>query len=189
MKKIFTVLMFAAALLSINSSYAQVSLTVNGGFQLPAGDMSNLVKNGYGFSASLGFSIPLVPLELSVTAGYDNWPYKSQNILPNSSIQTSLNGINLYAVPVTVGPKLFIPLPLIGFKPYVGIDAGIIYSSSTASGASSKTDFIYSPIIGLRYDLPLGIVGIDINVREFNYSESGSKNSWYGINGGVAISL
>jgi hypothetical protein len=192
MKKIFPVILLAAVLLSFNTSYSQISLTVNGGIQLPTGDFGNIVKSGYGFSGSLGFSLPLIPIEIGLTAGYNNWAYKTQFDESNSGVHEFGSGINLYSVPVMVGPKLFIHIPFIGFEPYLGIDAGIDYTSSTASGASSNTYFIYSPIIGFRYNLPLGIVAIDVNVREYNFKNSGGSNqtlSWFGINGGVAISL
>jgi len=192
MKKIIPVILLAAVLLSFNTSYSQISLTVNGGLQIPTGDLGNLVKNGYGFSGSLGFSLPLIPIEIGITAGYNNWAYKTLYNESNSGLHDIGGGINLYSVPVTIGPKLFIRIPFVGFEPYLGIDAGVNYTSSTESGASSNTSFIYSPIIGIRYNLPLGIVAIDINIREFNYKDKGSSSqtySWFGINGGVAISL
>ena len=103
----------------------------------------------------------------------------------------SNSSIIFYSIPVTVGPKLFVNIPGIGFKPYIGIEAGIVYSNSTLPGSSSFTDFIYTPTIGFRYKLPLDIIAIDINVKEFNYTDTGSNltTSWFAINGGITLSL
>ncbi len=181
MKKLFPVFLLAAILFNINIAYSQISLTLNGGIEMPTGNFSNLVNNGYGLSASIGYSVPIIPLEICLTAGYDNWAYK-----------TPLSGINMYSIPVTIGPKLFINIPGIGFEPYIGIEAGVVSSSSTASNATSTKDFIYSPEIGFRYNLPLGLIAIDVNVKESNFSDTSGPTqtySWFGINAGIAISL
>ena len=189
MKKIFPVLLVATLLFNFNTVYSQGCLTLNAGVQMPTGDLNNLVKSGYGFSAAVGFSIPFVPLEISLTAGYNNWAYKTQSILSGTGVQTPVGNNNLYAIPVTIGPKLFIPFSVLVFKPYIGIDLGIVASSSTASGASYSTDFIYTPLLGFRLNLPPGIIAIDINIKDSNYKNSGQTFSWISINGGLAISL
>ncbi|MGD1007939.1 MAG: hypothetical protein ABR980_12005 [Ignavibacteriaceae bacterium] len=193
MKKLFPVFLLAAVLFNFNIAYSQISLTVNGGIEIPTGNFSNLVKNGYGLSASIGYSVPIIPVEICVSAGYDNWPYKIQYSLSNSGLHEFGNGVNMYSIPVTIGPKLFINIPGVGFEPYIGIEAGVVSSSSTLVGATSITDFIYSPEIGFRYNLPLGLIAIDVNVKESNFTDtSGGQTqtySWFGINAGIAISL
>jgi hypothetical protein len=193
MKNFFYIILLFAVLFTCNNIYSQVGVTINGGLQIPAGDFSNLVNNGYGFTASLDYSIPLVPIGLSLMAGYDNWAYKTQYSLSNSGLHEFGNGINLYAIPVTLGPKLFIKIPGAGFVPYIGIDAGAVFLSSTAAGAGSSTDFFYSPVIGFRFSLPTGIIAIDINIRESNMVDNSSSpattSSWIGINGGITISM
>lgn len=189
MKKLFTLLFLLFALFNINTAYSQVSLTLSGGVQTPTKDFGNIVKNGYGFCASIGYSIPLAPVEISFSAGYNNWAYKTQFDASNSGAHEFGNGINVYSIPVTVGPKLFIPVSLFIFRPYIGVDAGIVYSSSTLSGASSSSDFIYAPLFGFRLSLPPGIIEIDINFKDYNYTDAGHNFSWIGINGGVTISL
>jgi hypothetical protein len=189
MNKLLPAILLAIFLFFSNISYTQVSLTVNGGIQIPSGDFGNTVKSGYGFTGSLGFSIPLVPLEFSLTAGYDKWAYKTSIEIPVSGVQTIENNLSKYSIPVTIGPKLFFPIPMIGFEPYIGVDAGLVFSNSNIPGATYTSDFIYCPMVGIRYNLPLGIIAIDINVRDFNYKDSGQAISWIGINGGIAISL
>ncbi len=191
MKKLFPVILLAAVLFNFNITFAQVALTLNGGIQIPVGNFSNLVNNGYGVSASIDYSIPIIPVGISLSIGYDNWAYKTQYSYSNSGLHEFGNGINMYSIPVTLGPKLFINIPGFSLEPYIGIDAGIVFSSSTLAGASYSTNFIYSPMIGFRYNLPPGIIAIDINAKESNLNDSGSSQtfSWFGINGGISISL
>jgi hypothetical protein len=189
MKKLLPIFLLSVLLFNFNTAYSQVSLTLTGGVQTPTKDFSSIVKNGYGFCASIGYSIPLVPVEFSFSAGYNNWKYKTQNDVSNSGIPESGSSISLYSIPVMVGPKLFIPIPIFIFKLYIGVDAGIVYSSTTASGATSTKDFIYSPMFGFRLNLPPGIVAIDIDFKNYNYTDSGHTFSWIGINGGITLSL
>jgi hypothetical protein len=193
MKYLFPLLLLTFVFFNTGTSYSQVNLTVNGGVEIPAGNFSNAVNNGYGISASLGWSLPIVPVEIAVSAGYDSWPYKTQNSLINNGLHEFDSGTKVYSIPVTIGPKLFISIPGIGFEPYIGIDVGIVSSNSTATGVSSTTDFVYSPEIGFRYNLPLHIIAIDINLREYNYTNTSGgtsqTTSWYGISGGLVLSL
>ncbi|MHB8852588.1 MAG: hypothetical protein ACYC6P_04410 [Ignavibacteriaceae bacterium] len=191
MKKLFPVMLLAAVLFNFNLTFAQVGFTLNGGIQIPVGNFSNLVNNGYGVSASIDYSIPIIPVGISLSIGYDNWAYKTQYSYSNSGLHEFGNGINLYSIPVTLGPKFFLNIPGFGLEPYIGIDAGIVFSSSTLAGATYGSNFIYSPIVGFRYNLPPGIIAIDINAKESNLNDSGSNQtfSWFGINGGISISL
>jgi hypothetical protein len=193
MKKLLPVLLFSFVFFNSWTLYSQVNFSVNGGVEIPAGNFSNAVNNGYGVSASLGWSLPIAPVEIDVTAGYDNWPYKTQYSLSNSGLHEFDSGTKLYSIPVTIGPKLFINIPGIGFEPYIGIDVGVVSSNSTAAGVSSSTDFVYSPEVGFRYNLPLNVIAIDINLREYNYTNTSGgtsqTTSWYGISGGLVISL
>ena len=191
MKKLFPVILLASVLFNFNIAFAQVGFTLNGGIQIPIGNMSNLVSNGYGASLSIDYKIPIIPVGLSLSVGYDNWPYKTQYSSSNSGLHEFGTGINMYSIPIMLGPKLFINIPGFSLEPYLGIDAGIVFSSSTFAGATFGSDFIYSPMVGFRYSLPPGIIAIDINVKESNLNDSGSNQtiSWLGINGGISISL
>ncbi len=184
MKRIFPFVVAAFVLANFSTSFSQVSLNLNGGVEIPTGNFSNLVSNGYGLSASVGYSVPLIPVEIALSAGYDNWPYNLHPGLSNSNVI-------FYSIPITVGPKLFINIPGIGFEPYIGIEAGVVYSNSSLPNSSSTSDFIYTPAIGFRYNLPLSIIAIDINVKDSNYKTSSSNQtiSWIGINCGITLSL
>jgi hypothetical protein len=186
MKKLLHLFFLSVILFNVNTAYSQVSLTVNGGIQMPTGDFSNLVSSGTGYTASVGFSIPLIPIDISVTAGYNTWANKAQTSVLGASLPAAGN---FYAVPVTIGPKLYLPIPLLFFNPYLGVDGGFVYSNSTESGASSSTNFIYSGMIGLRLSLPPGIIAIDINVKDSNFKVSGKTFSWIGINAGIVLSI
>ncbi len=191
MKKLFPVILLASVLFNFNIAFAQVGFTLNGGIQIPIGNMSNLVSNGYGASLSIDYKIPIIPVGLSLSVGYDNWPYKTQYSSSNSGLHEFGTGINMYSIPITLGPKVFLNIPGFSLEPYLGIDAGILFSSSTLAGATFGTNFIYSPMVGFRYNLPPGIIAIDINIKESNFNDSGSSQSysWLGINGGISISL
>ncbi|MHB8852373.1 MAG: hypothetical protein ACYC6P_03320 [Ignavibacteriaceae bacterium] len=191
MKKLFPIILLASVLFNFNITFAQVGFTLNGGIQIPVGNFSNLVNNGYGVSGSIDYTIPIIPVGISLSIGYDNWPYKTQYSLSNSGVHEYGTGINAYSIPITLGPKVFLNIPGFSLEPYLGIDAGILFSSSTLAGATFSTNFIYSPMFGFRYSLPPGIIAIDINVKESNFNDSGSSQSysWLGINGGISILL
>ncbi len=191
MKKLFPLILLVLILFNFNITFAQMGLTLNGGIQIPIGNMSNFINNGYGASLSIDYKIPIIPVGLSLSVGYDNWPYKTIYSTSNSGVHEFGTGINMYSIPITLGPKLFINIPGFSLEPYLGFDAGIAFSSSTLAGATVVSNFIYSPMIGFRYSLPPGIIAIDINVKESNLNDSGSNQtiSWIGINGGISLSL
>lgn len=191
MKRLFPFILLASILFNFSITFAQMGLTLNGGIQIPIGNMSNFINNGYGASLSIDYKIPIIPVGLSLSVGYENWPYKTIYSTSNSGVHEFGTGINMYSIPITLGPKLFINIPGFSLEPYLGFDAGFAFSSSTLAGATVVSNFIYSPMIGFRYSLPPGIIAIDINVKESNLNDSGSNQtiSWIGINGGISLSL
>lgn len=170
MKKSFLSIFVMILFLSV-SSVAQTKITVNGGLQLPTGNMKTTLESGYGGNVTLDYSLPLLPVSLAFTAGYNRWNFK--NITPSE---------NFYSVPLMVGGRFYTG----GI--YVGADLGFAFSNSSFTGSSSSTDFTISPIVGYRLNLtPVGLVALDLNVRYWNVSTAGSSSTWIGLNAGVAI--
>ena len=174
MKKSFVAVITLLLLLSI-PSFGQMKFTLNGGYQMPTGTFKDGAKSGFGGSLSLDYSLPLLPVSLAFTAGYNKWNFKDN--LPTS-------GYNFHAIPLMAGVRYY------SGGPYVGADVGFSLSNSNAPGASSSTDFTFSPIIGYRFGLtPVGITSLDLNVRYWNISSSGSSINWIGFNAGIAFGL
>lgn len=169
----------AIALLIIFSSSLFAQTTINAGMQLPTGDTKDILNNGYGVNLSFDFSLPVLPLSLAVTAGYNSWKYNDN---------TLLSGNKFYVVPVMAGVRFFSPGN--GIKTYVGGDVGIAYYDSNVPGSSSSTKFAFSPVLGFRYNLiPLGSLALDFNARYWVVTQSGSSISWFGINGGITFGI
>jgi len=170
MKKSFLSVLALVLFFSI-TSFAQTKFTLNAGLQSPTGNMKDVLKSGYGGNITLDFSLPLLPVSLALTAGYNRW---------DSKVTTD----NAYMIPVMAGARFYTG----GI--YVGADLGFAYSNSSAIGSTSSTNFALSPIIGYRLNLtPVGLVALDLNVRYWNVSTTGSSSNWIGINGGVTFGL
>jgi len=170
MKKSFFSILVLVLLLSI-SSFGQTKFTINAGLQLPTGDMKTGLNSGYGGRLTVDFSLPLLPVSLAFSAGYDRWGIKSTSE-------------NAYMIPVMAGARFYTG----GI--YVGADLGFAYSNSSFAGSTSSTNFALSPIIGYRLSLtPVGLVALDLNVRYWNVSTPGSSSNWIGLNAGVALGL
>lgn len=176
MKKL-CVLAFMLFMLFGSNSFGQT--TINAGMQFPTGDIKDGLNNGYGFSLTMDFSIPVIPVALAISAGYNSWKYNDN---------TLLSGNKFYAIPIMAGVRFF--APGVGIKTYVGGDVGVAYYNSNISGSSASTKFAFSPVLGFRYNLsPVGTIALDVNARYWVISQSGSTINWFGINGGVSFGL
>ena len=170
---------FAFVILFFFSSNSLAQTTINAGMQFPSGNTKDALNNGYGGSLSFGFSLPILPLSLAISAGYNTWKYNDN---------TLLSGNKFYVVPVMLGVRFF--SPGVGLKTYVGGDVGVAYYDSNAPGSNSSTKFAFSPVLGLRFNLsPVGTLALDLNARYWVISQSGSTINWFGINGGVSFGL
>lgn len=174
MKKSFLSILVLVFLLSI-SSFAQMKVTVNAGLQLPTGNLKDAAKSGYGGNLTLDYSLPLLPVSLAFTAGYYKWDFKDN---------TPASGFNFHTIPLMAGVRYY------SGGPYFGADLGFSLSNSNIPSSTSSTDFTFSPIIGYRIGFsPVGLVSLDLNVRYWNVSSSGSSTNWIGFNAGLAFGL
>lgn len=155
-------------LISLTSSNAQIKLIFNGGARIPTGDFSNVADVGFGGSATAEFKIPLSPLAIAFSTGYDRFG------ITTGSFDT-------YAIPIMGGFKYFISTPgnLVAF--YFGALAGVSILDSTAPNSISESKFIWSPTVGAR------IINIDINVNYKSISSNGITISWFGFNVGYIL--
>ncbi len=174
MKKTFLSALVIVFLLSINS-FGQIKFTLNAGMQLPTGNFKDIAKSGYGGNLTLDYSIPLAPVSIAFTAGYDKWDFKDN---------TLISGFNFHTIPLLAGVRYYTG------GPYLGLDLGFAFSNTSLPGSNSTTDFTYSPIVGYRINFsPVGLASLDLNVRYWNVASSGSSTNWIGLNAGLAFGL
>src|SRR3989304_1679835 len=122
MKKSFTSILVLLIFLSINS-FAQMKFTFDAGLQLPNGDMKDFLNSGYGGNITLDYSLPLLPVSLAFTAGYNKWEYKDGLFI---------GSYNFYTIPVMAGARFYTG----GL--YLGADIGYSFSNASVPGASSS---------------------------------------------------
>ena len=195
MKNLIITIVVAFVLIDFNFSYAQFSLGIDAGAQMPiSSQFKALVNNGYGISLSSNYKIPFIPLAISLSTSYDNWAYKSITYYSesNSGIHAETFGnINMYSFNIEAGPMLYINFSGSDISSYLGIDVGFMAATSTAQGASYGSGLVYSPFAGVRYNLPPGIVSFDLNVKDSNFQQNNSSDtlSWFDISAGVFLSL
>lgn len=179
MKKLFTAIIVVVLLSSFNS-FAQIKTTINLGLQFPTSDFKNDVNNGYGASLSFDYSIPFSPVSLAFSAGYNRWNFNDNN--PYSK------GYYYYNLPLMAGIRYFSGGSNI--DTYLGGDVGLAISANNIPGSNSSSNFIYSPVLGVRYKFsPIGLVALDVNVRYNVIRASGSTTTWFGVNAGLSFGL
>lgn len=185
---LFIVMLFSFSFLT--KSEAQVNVGFNGGVQVPFSLFGNLVKTGYGGMIYANYEINR-HLAITLSTGYNKWTYKSSYDLYGNVVHVNRNNSYMYSVPVMVGVRLLTGFPRSRLKPYLGIDAGIMFSNSSTSGSVKGKNIIYSLYIGAGYELIPEEVTIELNVRELSFQETinGIANSWYGVNAGISVGL
>lgn len=178
MKKIsFTIVV---VLLITFCSLAQIKTTANVGVQIPTGDMNAEFNTGYGGSVTFDLSLPLLPISITASFGYNRWKFKDNNIYA---------GYNSYTIPLTAGIRYNSSGS--GINTYFGGDIGYAISNANYPGSASSSDFVYSPVLGFKYGLtPIGLVLLDFNLRYWAVSQSsGVKFTWFGLNAGITFGL
>ncbi len=179
MKKLFATVIVVTFLCTSNS-FAQIKTTINAGLQFPTSDFKNDVNNGYGGSISFDYSIPLSPVSLAFSAGYNRWNFNDNNPFNK--------GYYYYNLPLMAGIRYFSTGTTV--DTYLGGDVGLAISKNNIPNSGSSSDFIYSPVIGVRYKFsPIGLVALDINVRYNVIRTSGSTTTWVGLNTGLSFGL
>ena len=174
MKKISFLFIICFLFFGFNSCNAQVKLILSGGVQVPTGDFKNVNDVGYGGSADVEFSLPLVGPTFFVSAGYDRWK------ISNTDYSNTF-------VPILGGVKYFFGTPGGLVTLYFGGALGIAIISNNIPdiglfrNPGSESKFMWSPSVGVR------LSNIDFNAKYQSFSSGGSTVSWFGLNLGIVL--
>jgi hypothetical protein len=189
-------LLFVMVLFTGISSYSQTPFRVNltAGMTSPIGDFSNTYKGGVSVEAGLFYSLPLIGLDLTLTAGYNGYKYKNEFFtgLVNTNLGVGVDNFN-YSwtatdIPVMVGARWKFPVGTM--RPYVTGEVGLHlmsfadrfngqrvigntnnpstfnFNGATESGSSVGV----GTAIGGGFEIPIIMkVNLDINVK-YNYA-------------------
>jgi opacity protein-like surface antigen len=196
MKKVKSLILFLVLFTSI-CSYSQTpfrgNLTI--GMTNPIGDFSKLYKGNVSAEAGIFYSLPLISLDLTFTAGYNGYKYKNDYF--TGLVSSNLNGATVSNfnvswtatdIPIMVGARLRFPFG--NMRPYVTGEVGLHLVSFTDrfngqriignsgspvafnfNGATESGSSIgVGTAIGAGLEIPLIIkVNLDLNVK-YNYS-------------------
>ena len=189
---LFFVILFFTGTGSFSQTPFRGNLTI--GMTNPIGDLSKIYKGGVSAEAGLFYSLPLVSLDLTLTAGYNGYKYKNDYFtgLVSSNLGVGVANFN-YSwtatdIPVIVGARLRFPFG--STRPYVTGEAGLHFVSFTDrfngqrligntgnpvtfnfNGSTESGSAIgVGTAIGGGLEIPLILkVNIDLNVK-YNYS-------------------
>lgn len=168
MKKFIAFFAICIFFVGFNTSNAQVKLILNGGVQVPTGDFKDVNDVGFGGSADVEFSLPLVGPTFFASAGYDRW-------------KISNTDYSNYFIPLMGGLKYFFGTPGGIATIYFGGALGVVILNSNFPLSSSESKFIWAPSVGVR------LSNVDINAKYQSYSSDGSTISWVGLNVGIVL--
>ena len=188
--KIIKVLLSAVFTLVILSNvYSQTPLKLNltAGANVPMGSFADVYKSGLSVEGGVFYSLPLVGIDLTFTAGYNGFTFKNDYFtnLVQTNLGVSVNGFNpswtATDIPIMIGAKY--NFPILPYSPYVWGEIGAHFLTfkdrligtmegnstnpttiSLATESGSETSFGYA--IGAGVTIPLiPKIGIDINIK------------------------
>lgn len=161
----------AVALFATTSSFAQkINFGIGADVAFPmSSGFSNAVSIGIGGTAKVYYPLKDEMIVLTGTAGYMTFSGKDQTI----GGQT-VNAGSWSMIPVLVGARYYFAPLSAKFRPYGGLDLGMIFSSykspsytlfgQTVGGVSASTsDFTYQPQVGFvasQFDIAVRLLGI-----------------------------
>ncbi|MFA5011373.1 MAG: outer membrane beta-barrel protein [Ignavibacteria bacterium] len=176
-------------LVSVANSQTPIKLNLTGGASLPVAAFSDMYKTGFSIEGGVFYSIPMVPVDLTLTAGYNQFTYKNEYFtdLVTTNLGVGVTGFNpswnAVDIPLMIGAKYIIPAK--GISPYIWGEIGVHFlsfndrltgrvignsSSPTeislngATESGKETTFGYA--IGGGITIPIAPkIGIDINVK------------------------
>ena len=204
MKKLLTLLFIGLLIVSVNNSKAQTPFrgSLNIGANVPIADFSDVYKTGVSVEAGLFYSLPLIGLDLTLTAGYNGFKFKNEYFtdLVRSNLEVAVRDFapdwTATDIPVMIGARF--KLPVSSIKPYVTGEIGIhvmnfnerfngsriIGSSSdpssfSLSGATeSKSKIGFGFAFGAGVEIPIiPKVSIDLGAK-YNYNGITYSNSF-----------
>jgi len=195
MKKLKTIFLLLLFFTSI-CGFSQIPLSgkLTAGVNSPLGDFSNLYKSGVSVEAGLFYSLPLIGIDFTLTAGYNGFKYKNDYFtgLVNTNLGIGVANFN-YSwtatdIPVMVGAKY--KLPAGNLKPYVTGEIGLHFVSfsdrfngqkitgnnnnpttlSFNNATESGNEIGLGTAIGVGIEIPIiPKINLDINAK-YNYA-------------------
>lgn len=169
------------SLMYSSASFAQISVGLSGSMAFPNGDMASKdkmdVKSGYGVHLHGRYALN-DNLAIGLNVGYYSFTINDVSAGTNASLTTA----SIYMMPVSLCAEYAFLTD--DFKPYAGIDIGMINNSAKASGdvsgntyelTGSKSGLYFAPVIGFNYAVS---DAFDLNFHaKYNYGlTSGSMN-------------
>ena len=185
--KILLVAIFALVFLTNVQSQTPLKLNLTGGANIPMGSFKDVYKSGVSIEAGVFYSLPLVGIDLTFTAGYNGFSFKNEYFtnLVQTNLGVGVDGFNpswtATDIPVMIGAKY--NFPILPYSPYVWGEVGAHFLSfkdrligrmignstnpttiNLATESGSETAFGYA--IGAGVTIPLvPKIGIDINIK------------------------
>lgn len=163
----------------LNTSNAQTKLVLNGGIQLPTGDLKTLIpgadtKMGLGSSVDGEFTISTSPtssIAITASVGYNRWSFDTPAGFTGDA--------NIHVATFMGGAKFFFE------QFYFGGSAGIATPGITVTGLNLTFDseFMWGATAGVRIDK------FDVNAKYQSFSSGGVTLPWFGVNVGYVFSL
>ena len=163
-------------LLFSSYSFAQFSLGVNIGSQAGlSGDLSKYVTSGFGLNTTCKFNFSSFPIAIAIGIGYDDWPNGNSNFYAHT-----------HSMIFEVSPMYNQRINGTKLSGYVGFSLGIMCIPLLSERESISGGPVYSPFIGVEYDLLPNKLALDLNIKYSNYNQiQGNKSSWYSIKTGL----
>ena len=161
----------AVALFATTSSFAQkIKLGIGVDVALPiTSGFSNAVSLGIGGTAKVYYPLKDEMIILTGTAGYMTFSGKDQTVAG-----VVVNTGSWSMIPVLVGARYYFAPLAAKFRPYGGLDLGMIFSSykvpgytilgqTFGGGSVSGSDFSYQPQVGFvasQFDVAVRLLGV-----------------------------
>ncbi len=160
----------AVALFATSSSFAQkINFGIGADIALPMGNFGNLVSIGIGGTAKVYYPLKDELIVLTGTAGY--MTFSGKDVVSGGQ---TVNAGSWSMIPVLVGARYYFAPLSAKFRPYGGLDLGMIFSSykvpgytilgqTFGGGSVSGSDFTYQPQVGFvasQFDVAVRLLGI-----------------------------
>lgn len=106
-KGILLISFIMCSMIFFGTSYAQVHLDVNAGYQMPTGDFDDSSKPGYGIGADVFAGLPLLPIQVGGRIAYNYFEAEDTFDDGNTSIIEILPSIRYFIAPPLSPVKFF----------------------------------------------------------------------------------
>jgi hypothetical protein len=162
------------------SSFSQVKITTNVGYQKTTGDFTNSYKAGLGVSGGIEYYLQDSNVAISTEVGYNKFTTLINlfGLSPDMDILTFTGGVRDFIK--SEGSKIY---------PYFGAKLGLMSSKIADTGNSSVSSFIWALQAELRFQIAQGGTSIDFNIQYNNSSRNSETISFLGINAGLAFAI